>query len=283
MASRGELFARICFEELLPESKFEHNLHVPWLARLKFDGYDPDLGLAFEYHGKQHYEYIPHFHRNGLIDYIIQRSRDKLKLELSDKNWVTVIVIPYTVSIMDMMSFIRNELDILGYRPRPLTAVRTNEQILENFEVKNEFGGIRRTAEEDLIIQVDSCGYTFLELRIRNDARGRREMHVRCPAGHEYWVLRDNFFPLKDQIPLRDKVPKKACIYCQRARTNQAKAMEERQVRAIQMGLESRSSFAPRDEAASWKCMHCDHEFEASWVALISRHHGYCFNCRAVK
>lgn len=32
-----------------------------------------------EYDGKQHYEYVPHFHRNGISDFIKQQEKDKIK------------------------------------------------------------------------------------------------------------------------------------------------------------------------------------------------------------
>ena len=62
---------------------------------LRYDCYNEYLKLALEYNGKQHYEYIPHFHRNGEIDFINQQKKDKLKRKLSKENNIYLIEISY--------------------------------------------------------------------------------------------------------------------------------------------------------------------------------------------
>jgi hypothetical protein len=58
---------------------------------LELDIYYPELGLAIEYQGAQHSEYIPHFHRGGVVDLHAQQERDRDKLEMCEKNWVTLV------------------------------------------------------------------------------------------------------------------------------------------------------------------------------------------------
>ena len=47
-----------------------------------------------EYDGKQHYEYVPHFHRNGISDFIKQQEKDKIKddeaFRLTNKNCLRI-------------------------------------------------------------------------------------------------------------------------------------------------------------------------------------------------
>jgi hypothetical protein len=79
---------------------------------LELDGFCEDLRLAFEYQGKQHYEYIPHFHRNE-GDFERQQERDKLKLELCKKHNIDVLIIPHTLSYQnenELRIFIKEEL-----------------------------------------------------------------------------------------------------------------------------------------------------------------------------
>ena len=84
-------------------------------CNLELDGYCEDLKLAFEYQGKQHYEYIPYFHRKE-GDFEKQQERDKLKLELCKKYYIDVILIPYTLDYQneyELRKFIREELQKL--------------------------------------------------------------------------------------------------------------------------------------------------------------------------
>ncbi|MDE2097453.1 MAG: hypothetical protein KGL39_09430 [Patescibacteria group bacterium] len=88
----------------------------PWLRTYglyRLDVYYPDLGLAIEYNGKQHYKFVPFFHRNGPEDLEKQKERDALVDAVCGDNWVTVIVVPYTVK--DVREFLRKELETLGY------------------------------------------------------------------------------------------------------------------------------------------------------------------------
>ena len=88
-----------------------------FLNGLELDGYNKDLQIAFEYNGLQHYKYIPHFHRNGIKDFLSQHFRDRLKKHLCEINGVDLIIIPYIYDYRDedkLYKFIYNELDKRG-------------------------------------------------------------------------------------------------------------------------------------------------------------------------
>ncbi len=82
-----------------------------FLQGLRFDGYCPELGLAFEHNGKQHYEFVPFFHRT-VADFESQRLRDQKKDEYSIDAMIAILVIPYWEK--DLEVFIRKELGLLG-------------------------------------------------------------------------------------------------------------------------------------------------------------------------
>jgi len=114
--SRSEKLCREILEEYtgLPFASIRPN----WLKNgvsghnLELDGFCEDLRLAFEYQGKQHYEYIHHFHRNE-GDFERQQERDKLKLELCKKHNIDVLIIPHTLSYQnenELRIFIKEEL-----------------------------------------------------------------------------------------------------------------------------------------------------------------------------
>lgn len=84
----------------------------PFLGGLELDGYCEELGVAFEYNGKQHYEYVPFFHRNGPGDLAAQQERDRRTEAGCDEEGVALIVIPYWVD--DPAEALRKELELLG-------------------------------------------------------------------------------------------------------------------------------------------------------------------------
>jgi hypothetical protein len=102
-----------------------------WLGGLELDGYNEDLRLAFEYQGEQHYNYIPHFHRNGPEDLVDQRIRDARKRELCDEHWVVLIEIPHWIKNRE--HYLATQLMGLGV---PLVVEDANRGADEVAEVK---------------------------------------------------------------------------------------------------------------------------------------------------
>lgn len=69
-----------------------------WLNGMELDGYNEELGLAFEYQGEQHYHYHPKlFHKKGIKKFLEQHFRDKIKVKLCQENNVKLVVIPYYI------------------------------------------------------------------------------------------------------------------------------------------------------------------------------------------
>ena len=81
-------------------------------ACLEYDCYEGSLKLAVEYQGKQHYEYVPHFHRNGVRDFNEQQRKDALKVKLSEKVGVWLIRVPYTTDPDEIGQYIIDRLPL---------------------------------------------------------------------------------------------------------------------------------------------------------------------------
>ncbi len=110
-SSRSEIVAREILENLT-EKKFPKK-RPSFMNGLEFDGFCEELKLAFEYQGRQHYEFNEHFHRGDEKQFIAQQERDKEKVELSEKNGIKLILIPYTYSYLNtdkMSDYIELEL-----------------------------------------------------------------------------------------------------------------------------------------------------------------------------
>ena len=104
------LSERICrkFFEIIFNKKFPIS-RPKWLkigkrTFLHLDGYNEELKLAFEYHGKQHYEDIGIY--NNILNLDKRKEYDNIKRNLCKKNLITLIEIPYTVEYEDMDEYI---------------------------------------------------------------------------------------------------------------------------------------------------------------------------------
>jgi len=72
---------------------------------LELDCYNPELRLAVEYNGIQHYKYVPYFHKSRDA-FQNQKYRDHMKRDLCEKNGITLIEVPYTVKVPDIHAFL---------------------------------------------------------------------------------------------------------------------------------------------------------------------------------
>jgi hypothetical protein len=82
---------------------------------LELDCYNSNLKLAAEYNGEQHYKYIPFFHKNKEA-FLNQKYRDDMKYRICKEKGIDLIIIPYTVKIEDIYSYIFDQLRYLGYK-----------------------------------------------------------------------------------------------------------------------------------------------------------------------
>ncbi len=122
-----------CFEiasVLFPKHQFTKTRALEWLRSpdskypLELDIWNPELRLAIEYNGKQHYEIVPRFHPDGEASLKDQQRRDQLKADLCCKHYIGVIIVPYTVygalwnpadRKRKMAEFIWAEVSNMGY------------------------------------------------------------------------------------------------------------------------------------------------------------------------
>lgn len=110
--SKGEVACKQALERIYSPYTF-HSTWPNWLRNpetgcvLELDLYNEELGIAVEFHGKQHYVYTPHFHRKGISDFQSQVRRDHYKIDLCDQNGVWLIVVPYNTPEDKIENYIR--------------------------------------------------------------------------------------------------------------------------------------------------------------------------------
>lgn len=76
---------------------------------LELDCFDPQLRIAVEYNGVQHYQYVPYFHKNKEA-FLNQKYRDDMKRRICKENGIILIEVPHTVKLEDIKGFIEKEL-----------------------------------------------------------------------------------------------------------------------------------------------------------------------------
>ena len=59
-----------------------------FLEGLEFDGYNSELNIAFEYNGKQHYEWVPYFQKT-IEKFYKQQERDIRKRNICKILWIS--------------------------------------------------------------------------------------------------------------------------------------------------------------------------------------------------
>lgn len=133
-----------------------------------------------------------------------------------------------------------------------------------------ECGGTRKKEDDYLREAVESCGYAFLGVESRETKdRKRRSIRVRCPQGHEYDVLWDNFKPT-------DGVPRKGCSRCSRSRVGAAKRGDISGW-CDANGVVAVTEYCGLAKPCAWKCTR-GHEFTATLASIRIRKQA-CIEC----
>ncbi len=76
---------------------------------LELDCFDPELKIAVEYNGVQHYKYVPYFHKNKEA-FLNQKYRDQMKRQKCKENGILLIEVPNTMKLEDIKGFLEKEL-----------------------------------------------------------------------------------------------------------------------------------------------------------------------------
>lgn len=90
--SKGAKGLLVILREVFPHQKILTEYHVG--EGLRLDYYLPSLQIGVEYHGRQHFEMVQHFHGN-LDGFYNSKLRDARKIELCDQLGVTLVHYDY--------------------------------------------------------------------------------------------------------------------------------------------------------------------------------------------
>lgn len=116
--SKGETECRRVMEKLFklpfPNRRPHFLMNNVTGKPLEIDCCNLDLQLGVEYNGKQHYEYVPAFHKNEEA-FKLQLYRDEMKKKLCEEHGFILITVPYTIPVASIENFLIENLQRLGY------------------------------------------------------------------------------------------------------------------------------------------------------------------------
>lgn len=103
-ASRGQASLTRLMKQLLPGEEIISEYHIG--ERLRLDVYCPGYKLAAEYHGRQHFEFVQHFH-DDKYGFRASQDRDQRKQELCNENGILLVVFRHTDELTENAVFSR--------------------------------------------------------------------------------------------------------------------------------------------------------------------------------
>ena len=113
--SKGEIECRRVLENIFrkPFNKsrpdFLNNPVTGGNFNLELDCYNEELGIAVEYHGRQHVHFTPYFHKNYEA-FLNQKYRDDMKRRICKERGIFLIEVYHNVKLENIETFIKNEL-----------------------------------------------------------------------------------------------------------------------------------------------------------------------------
>jgi very-short-patch-repair endonuclease len=85
-------------------------------TKLYFDFYIPELKIAFEAQGRQHDEFVEHFHGTA-FNFQMYRKRDRLKKDWALENGVVIVEMreeDISMSANEFLNYVYTECDLQG-------------------------------------------------------------------------------------------------------------------------------------------------------------------------
>ena len=243
-----ERMTGVCFPKARP----------PWLrskrgGQMEFDGYAPSLGLAFEYHGEQHYARSPFFHR-GPRAFKQRQQDDEQKRRLCRRRKVTLLEVPYWIPHHQVQVYLGSLLD---YANLGVICDRTPIKISElNIWRRKDCNDMRALA-------VSRGGRLVSDYYISNSEK----LRWRCTEGHEW-----------EAVP--SSVRRGAwCPICgdKRAAIKRAYTIEKmRTLAEAKGGVCLSANYSNVKSRLRWRCAE-GHEWESQASVIIGGH--WCPKC----
>lgn len=204
---------------------------------LELDGYNEELGIAFEYNGSQHYKRSEYFDKNE-ENFIKRQERDHYKQEICKHNDILLISIPYILKYEEIYQFIIKHLpnnenipEILDYNELNIISYNQNKIQEINEYIKEKYQG-----------QLISTNY------VNNTTK----LDFKCENGHIFkstWgtILGDSFCKECTYQPMRQKMKRIVEDFC------------------LKNSLKLISDYKNAKTKLKFDCLKCSNHFNCTW------------------
>lgn len=95
--SELHLRCRLILNNMFPLGIICEEVTIPGSSGMKLDFFIPELKLAIECHGEQHYKFVPHFH-GTMMGFLNSRRRDMDKKDWCENNNIVLVELKYDES-----------------------------------------------------------------------------------------------------------------------------------------------------------------------------------------
>lgn len=275
----NEELVRAIFEKIF-EVKFIKG-RPRWLIgssgrTLELDGYNKDLGIAFEYHGEQHFNGDNYFYRSNIKTNIEKRMLDdSIKRRTCLEKGINLIEIPFNIQQKDYFTYINEQCKNKGIEIDPNKHVNYRDLHIFTKSKLQEMKDFAALKGGDCI----STGYLG----------NANKLSWKCKHGHVW-----------EATPQCMKKRLHWCVYCNPAK-NTPLTIEEMQNIAINKGGQCLSKeYINSDKKLKWSCknkhewMVTPHDIKnGNWCPhcskrakltieemrdMANKHEGFCFS-----
>lgn len=145
--SRGQQALTQIMRKIMPGEEIVNEYHIG--ERLMLDVFCPKYKIAAEFHGRQHFEFIPYFH-DTYDEYVRSCLRDDRKLQLCEEQGITLVVFRYCDNLTEDLIYTRI-MDELRETTAPKTAITKKPRASMKHTPQYEQWAMKRKAfERDL-------------------------------------------------------------------------------------------------------------------------------------